>query len=234
MGLRDRAKRFKGGQYPVGGRGLLARAAAVRGGEYRYQGRLAQGLLARAAQLRDEKKNQPGPEAGLEAGLEAGPAAAFLAAEPPPEVDIASVREALDRKVLDLTNLFEIGKEINGTLNQEQLLATLLFSAMGQMGVEKIMACTRGEGGDYVLAGQKGLDALEPSRVRFPAGGGLSRHFAANPHPADLALLSRVADPPSLRYCSCPGLPWWRPHQQTGSDRLPRARGAVWRDGLCS
>lgn len=182
MGLRDRAKRFKGGAARPAGRGLLARAATLRGGE----GYRRSGLLARAVLLRDEKKNiEPQPDDLLSAG-------------PPPDVDIATVREALDRKVLDLTNLFEIGKEINGTLNQEQLLATLLFSAMGQMGVEKIMACTRGEGGGYRLAGQKGLDGLDPSRVRFPAGGGLARHFAGNPHPADLALLARVADPEEL------------------------------------
>jgi len=173
MGLLDRAVQLKSSMQRRIGKGLRARASQFRGNTT-SSGAGGRGLLSRAALFHNEKKKDPVASLDVSSS-ELG--------------DIETVRDALDRKVLDLTNLFEISKEINGTLNQENLLSTLLFSAMGQMGVQKIAVCSRVEGSGYLLSGQKGLDGVDSALIRFPLLGGLAGCFISSDRPVETAAL---------------------------------------------
>jgi diguanylate cyclase (GGDEF)-like protein len=49
----------------------------------------------------------------------------------------------LDKKVFDLFTLFNIGKEINSTLSQDQIMKITCFTSMGQLGITSIMLLMR-------------------------------------------------------------------------------------------
>jgi len=177
MGLLDRALRLKSGAGSRQRPGLRARAALLRTNTV-SSGDSGRGLLYRASLFRDEKKKDiPTIEAAPVAGE-----------------DIKAIRDALERKVLDLTNLFEISKEIHGTLNQETLLSTLLFSAMGQMGVQKIAVCVRQAGDGFSLAAQKGLDTVAAEEISFPLPGTLAGCFADSDQPVETEALAGRLD----------------------------------------
>ena len=184
MGLLDRAIKMKSASGAAAARGLRARAARVRT-NVASSGSAGKGLLARAAGFREKKKVFPA------SGMPPVAAASDqqISRELPSD-DINAVRDALDRKVLDLTNLFEISKEINGTLNQETLLSTLLFSAMGQMGVQKIAVCSRSGDGVFRMAAQKGLDSIPPEKVVFSGEGTLAGSFAGSDRPVEADAVS--------------------------------------------
>jgi len=55
---------------------------------------------------------------------------------------IDALRDAnrrLDRKIQEITTLFELGKEFNAILDRDRLVRTLLLSLMGQIGVRKYL-----------------------------------------------------------------------------------------------
>jgi phosphoserine phosphatase RsbU/P len=52
---------------------------------------------------------------------------------------LESVNRRLDKKVQELNTLFEIGKELNATLDKERIINILQFTIMGEMAVNKMM-----------------------------------------------------------------------------------------------
>ena len=63
----------------------------------------------------------------------------------------------LDKKVQELNSLFEIGKQLNASLEPDQILNILLFTVMGEMAVHKILIYLREEN-ELKLKMFKGLD----------------------------------------------------------------------------
>lgn len=154
-GLLSRSRRMRktAGPAPASHRGLLQRAAAIHSQPAAAPTR--RGLRARAAALEEQKKKQP-------ADAESVPSIV-----PPAGDSQAGLRQALDKRELDLTNLFEISKEINSTLRIDELISILLFTCMGQAGTGQAFLCTRDRKGDYPLRAQRGLDQAEGKRIRF-------------------------------------------------------------------
>jgi len=73
--------------------------------------------------------------------------------------EIQLVNRKLDRKIQELNTLFELGKEFSATLEPEKVVRLLVFSLLGQIGVNR-----------YVIALNRGPDmALAASRLDGPA-----------------------------------------------------------------
>ncbi len=95
-------------------------------------------------------------------GMDATPAVTETA---PEETDPES-QTTLDRKIHDMNTLFEIGKEINSSLDIDVLLEIILLTCMGQMGLNHIAILTaQDEESDFKLSGQRGLDEINPDEV---------------------------------------------------------------------
>lgn len=151
MGLRDRADQLDNpGSAPTGSasgkkKGLLQRARQVN--RSLTGGRTGGSLRQRAAAFRNssvgqqKKKQEPSV---------AGDA-------------LEQVQSKLDRKLLDLTNLFEITKEINATLDVDALLTILLFTCMGQMGTQRVAVMTD-VSGLFAVRTQRGFAELQDTK----------------------------------------------------------------------
>lgn len=55
--------------------------------------------------------------------------------------ELAIINKQLDRKIQELNTLFEVGKEFNGVLDADRVVKLLLFSVMGQIGVNRYVLC---------------------------------------------------------------------------------------------
>ncbi len=70
---------------------------------------------------------------------------------------LKSANRNLDKKVQELNSLFEVGKQLNSTLEPDQILNILLFTVMGEMAVHKILIYIR-EKDELTLKVTKGID----------------------------------------------------------------------------
>lgn len=71
---------------------------------------------------------------------------------------LEAVNRRLDKKVQELNTLFEVGKELNATLDQSRILTILQFTVMGEMAVNKMMMLLY-DGDDLVMVMNKWPDS---------------------------------------------------------------------------
>ncbi len=162
MGLWSRALRQKNGAKSVSAKssakGFLAKANALRSGIVLMP--VKKGLLSRASLQWSSKASQ---EVGADVivdstkGLNEEGVDNMKAGE---TSSVDEIRSELDKKLLDFTNIFEISKEVNSTLNIEELLSILIFAIMGQFGVKQVSIFAL-DGNSYLMKAQRGLDAVE-------------------------------------------------------------------------
>jgi len=55
--------------------------------------------------------------------------------------ELANVNKQLDRKIQELKTLFELGKEFNSILDPDRIIKLLIYSVMGQIGVNRYAIC---------------------------------------------------------------------------------------------
>ena len=81
---------------------------------------------------------------------------------------LVSVRGELDRKLLDMQTIFEIGKEINSTLHLQELMQIIIFTVMGQFRISDVAIFTISGNGARLIEkkGFAGLDSI-PSDALF-------------------------------------------------------------------
>lgn len=65
--------------------------------------------------------------------------------------EVQQVNRKLDRKIQELNTLFEVGKEFSGVLDPEKLVRLLVFSILGQVGVNRYLICLS-KGPDMTIA----------------------------------------------------------------------------------
>ena len=70
---------------------------------------------------------------------------------------LENVNRQLDKKVQELNTLFDIGKELNATLDLSKIINILLFTIMGEMAVNKLLLFL-GKDGKLELAANRGLN----------------------------------------------------------------------------
>lgn len=73
---------------------------------------------------------------------------------------LQQVNRRLDRKVQELNTLFDLGKEFGVMLDPEKLVRLLVFSFLGQVGVQRYMVVLR-RGSDMVVAASR-IDGTPP------------------------------------------------------------------------
>ena len=66
--------------------------------------------------------------------------------------ELSVVNRQLDRKIQELNTLFEVGKEFNSVLEKNRLIKLLIFSVMGQIGVNRYFLCVEENGTMNVVA----------------------------------------------------------------------------------
>ncbi|MBI5476895.1 MAG: SpoIIE family protein phosphatase [Ignavibacteriales bacterium] len=66
--------------------------------------------------------------------------------------ELGTVNRQLDRKIQELNTLFEVGKEFNTVMQRERLIKLLIFSVMGQIGVNRYFLCLEEDGDMRVVA----------------------------------------------------------------------------------
>ena len=66
--------------------------------------------------------------------------------------ELKQVNRRLDGKVQELNTLFEMSKEFNAVLDPDRLLKLLMFSVMGQIGVNRFAICLEQDGSMNVVA----------------------------------------------------------------------------------
>ncbi len=69
--------------------------------------------------------------------------------------ELQEVNRKLDKKVQELNTLFDIGKELNSTLDSEKILNLLSYAIMGEMMINRLMVFTK-ENNHFRLAISKG------------------------------------------------------------------------------
>lgn len=55
--------------------------------------------------------------------------------------EVQQVNRKLDRKIQEMNTLFELGKEFNSLLDPEKIVRVLVFSLLGQLGVNRYLIC---------------------------------------------------------------------------------------------
>lgn len=88
------------------------------------------------------------------------------------------VNRQLDKKVQELRTLFEIGKELNATLERERIVNLLIYAVMGELVVSRCYLFLRGEEG-LALCAARGLRVDDQTRQELSA-------------PAVLTVLNRI------------------------------------------
>jgi phosphoserine phosphatase RsbU/P len=68
--------------------------------------------------------------------------------------ELQRVNRTLDRKIQELNTLFDLGKEFSGMLDPDKLVRLLVFSLLGQIGVNRYLICLR-DGADMKVAASK-------------------------------------------------------------------------------
>lgn len=56
---------------------------------------------------------------------------------------LVQVNRTLDRKIQELNTLFELGKEFNAVIEQDKVVRLLVFSLLGQVGVNRYLVCLK-------------------------------------------------------------------------------------------
>ncbi len=74
--------------------------------------------------------------------------------------ELETVNRKLDRKVQELNTLFDLGKEFGAMLERDKLVRLLVFSLLGQVGVNRYLVCVS-EGPDMRVVASK-LDGQPP------------------------------------------------------------------------
>ncbi len=72
---------------------------------------------------------------------------------------LSEVKEKLERKLIDIQTLFEIGRELNSTLNVSELIQILVFTLMGQFRLSEIAIFILTDK-TFILSDQKGLEDI--------------------------------------------------------------------------
>ncbi|MBN1542492.1 SpoIIE family protein phosphatase [candidate division KSB1 bacterium] len=81
--------------------------------------------------------------------------------------ELETVNRQLDKKVQELGTLFEIGRELNSTLDEEKIVAMLVYAVMGEMAVQRCMVLLKSQGRLQLMA-QRGIpsaDAVQIARL---------------------------------------------------------------------
>jgi phosphoserine phosphatase RsbU/P len=68
--------------------------------------------------------------------------------------ELQQVNRKLDRKIQELNTLFDLGKEFGALLDPEKIVRLLVFSLLGQIGVNRYLICLR-EGPDMRVAASR-------------------------------------------------------------------------------
>lgn len=68
--------------------------------------------------------------------------------------ELQRVNRTLDRKIQELNTLFDLGKEFSGLLDPDRLVRLLVFSLLGQIGVNRYLICLR-DGADMKVVASK-------------------------------------------------------------------------------
>jgi len=68
--------------------------------------------------------------------------------------ELQVVNRKLDRKVQELNTLFDLGKEFGGLLERDKLVRLLVFSLLGQVGVNRYLICLK-DGADMAVAASR-------------------------------------------------------------------------------
>ena len=68
--------------------------------------------------------------------------------------ELQQVNRKLDRKIQELNTLFDLGKEFGVLLDPEKIIRLLVFSLLGQVGVNRYLVCVR-EGPDMRVAASR-------------------------------------------------------------------------------
>jgi len=167
MGLRSKAHNLTSNKTPIENnllkRSLLAKARGIRDGSIQIRPKARIGLLQRALLQRsseDYKKVVPeisktvtvSPAEDVTNSLEQS---AIIQSE-----SSLDIQKELDKKLLDFTNIFEISKEVNSTLNIDELFSILIFATMGQFGVKQVSIFAL-DGNCYMMKAQRGADVVE-------------------------------------------------------------------------
>ncbi|MBK7257587.1 MAG: SpoIIE family protein phosphatase [Ignavibacteriae bacterium] len=120
--------------------------------------------------------------------------------------ELGLVNRKLDRKIQELNTLFEVGKEFGAVLDPEKLVRLLVFSLLGQVGVNRYLICLK-EGSDMRIAASR-IDGATPQPellaglTRIHAGVHIEDMIvtgAIDPRPVLLALRLKVAVPMELQ-----------------------------------
>ena len=74
--------------------------------------------------------------------------------------EIQQVNRKLDRKIQELNTLFEVGKELGALLDPEKVVRLLVFSLLGQIGINRYLVCLK-EGADMKIAASR-IDGQAP------------------------------------------------------------------------
>src|SRR5271157_4712212 len=64
---------------------------------------------------------------------------------------LKSVKGELDRKLLDMQTLLDIGKEINSTLHLQELMQIIIFTIMGQFRISNVAIFALSEKGARLI-----------------------------------------------------------------------------------
>ena len=68
--------------------------------------------------------------------------------------ELQAVNRRLDRKIQELNTLFELGKELSVLLDPDKLVRLLVFSLLGQIGVNRYLVCLK-EGPDMEIVASR-------------------------------------------------------------------------------
>ncbi len=81
---------------------------------------------------------------------------------------LKSVKGKLDRKLLDMQTIFDIGKEINSTLHLQELIQIIIFTLMGQFRISDVAVYKISDSGAHLID-KKGFADLDmiPSEGSF-------------------------------------------------------------------
>ncbi len=86
------------------------------------------------------------------------------------------VNRQLDKKIQELNTLFDIGKELNSTLDKQKIVTLLMFAIMGEMLVNKVIVYLK-EGGSLKWVASKGVSEYSPD-YRALTGKGFLKSLA--------------------------------------------------------
>jgi phosphoserine phosphatase RsbU/P len=120
--------------------------------------------------------------------------------------ELGLVNRRLDRKIQELNTLFEVGKEFGAVLDPDKLIRLLVFSLMGQVGVNRYLICLK-EGSDMRVAASR-VDGTMPQPellaglTRIRAGVQIPDMIVTgtiDPRPVLTALHLKVAIPMELQ-----------------------------------